>query len=923
MALGLFGWGNAPQHAGSPSKAPELETKALLEAEYYRAWAAYINYRLLQIRPLTQAKRWMDYHFFSMSEAADVQVGRNGWLFKRRSTDARRRGACDQTRSLQRFLLELETISHLVEKSGRCFVFSIAPDKATVYSEYISGAFAVEGCGKTFYDLLIDEHALTPLKCFVRLDHHLMAAKASGHLLFNKTEAVWNDRGAAVVAPALIQAIFDNGQRWASDPDDLASVLMDGASSPQARPHQKEGYYLSAAIIYGGSAIHRLLPHLAGPFSRIDAIVTDTIPSPNHAEHLSAYDAMVIIVDESELPDMRFDFDRLCRMLDIEALAEAQDRVPLKTISAGSKLSLSLIDQGLAIKSLGAEAFFNLPALPGSDGKTLRILALDISAAHADQLSWVIAGNADPTGTKSMPSKRTQLFLPLPVQPSVRMRINPGKTTGLFHLNSIKVLEFAHGMPHRAMPPVAQTRTVAETNPQAQSARSRQAAPPKNPANEAEPAAITLNDFYDHQIFQRQGTSSDTIISGTYTGIPTGIEARVLQYDNGVPVTPWRMVDSAPANGVFMGILTEVPQGGWYRLLVRFADRHGTFAQGDARWGIGILVGCIGQSNMREWFYTGEALHPHSLLALHRQGHWSAMDNRGNGAIAFGNRLIGKLGIPVGLLDYAVNGSGLRKEADWGMGYWSDRSEDAIYRQFIRGVAGAGGRLEYVVWMQGEADAARATITKSQYRSALARFIEMQVRAEIENAARQPFLPFLIVGMPNRPVGKDVPHQAIRDAQVAVTHEVPETYIAAISQDLDNAGRQHLAPEAYTALGLRTAQTVLYLLDEASNYRGPSVVGGQRIAADTFDVYLAHRGGFDFTPQEAISGWRASANGKFLPISSARRYDARTIRITLSKPAANAVLLYYLYGAMPEAQQAIHDNSTMELPLEPAKLKIE
>ena len=131
--------------------------------------------------------------------------------------------------------------------------------------------------------------------------------------------------------------------------------------------------------------------------------------------------------------------------------------------------------------------------------------------------------------------------------------------------------------------------------------------------------------------------------------------------------------------------------------------------------------------------------------------------------------------------------------------------------------------MEYVIWIQGEADAARGTVTEAEYRTSLESFITNQVRSDIGNGSSQANLPFLIVMMIKRPGGEDEPHQAIRNAQKYVAENVNDCYLAATTFDLENKGRQHLAAGAYTTLGCRVAQTVLYILKKEKYYRGPSI----------------------------------------------------------------------------------------------------
>jgi hypothetical protein len=319
---------------------------------------------------------------------------------------------------------------------------------------------------------------------------------------------------------------------------------------------------------------------------------------------------------------------------------------------------------------------------------------------------------------------------------------------------------------------------------------------------------------------------------------------------------------------------------------------------------------------MKEWFYTGKDLVAHSLLRKFSDRGWSKLADQGNAAIAFGNQLIDRLGIPVGLLDYSVNGSGLRKEADWGTGYWEDTSPNSIYDRFVTGVSNAGGAAEFVIWIQGEADAARGTVTKNEYADSLEHFIINQVRSDIANGSDRESLPFLVVMMIKRPGGKDRPNQDIRNAQRHVVANVAECYLAATTLDLKNHGRQHLTSKAYISMGKRVAQTVLYVLGKETYHRGPSVTSVRQIDNSTIEIAIKHNGGNDFGPDAGITGWEIIANGTSVPIKKVYRHNPQTIRIRLERPLDDKAQIRYLYGAMPNAKNPVIDNTPLSLPLE-------
>jgi len=427
---------------------------------------------------------------------------------------------------------------------------------------------------------------------------------------------------------------------------------------------------------------------------------------------------------------------------------------------------------------------------------------------------------------------------------------------------------------------------------------------------------LTVTDFEDGRIFQRKGQSAAIVVSGTYKGQMETIEARVVRNNTIEEIVPWTVIDASPQNGIFVGELPDVTQGGWYNIQVRSHRDQTVIDKGKHKWGVGILIASLGQSNMKEWFYTGVDLKAHSLLRKFSDKGWSKLDRKGNAAIAFGNRIIERLGIPVGLLDFSVNGSGLRKEADWGTGFWADTTQYSIYNRFVSGVTAAGGTVEFVIWIQGEADAARGTVTEDEYADSLTHFIKNQVRIDVANGSDSEQLQFLVVMMIKRPGGKDEPHQAIRNAQKRVAENVADCYLAATTLDLKNHGRQHLTPKAYISMGNRVAQTVLYVLGKETYHRGPSVTNVKQIDNSTIEIAIKHNGGSDFKPAIGITGWEVIANGTSVPIAKVYRHEPQTIRIRLEHPLDDKAQIRYLYGAMPDAKNPVLDNSPLSLPLE-------
>jgi len=432
----------------------------------------------------------------------------------------------------------------------------------------------------------------------------------------------------------------------------------------------------------------------------------------------------------------------------------------------------------------------------------------------------------------------------------------------------------------------------------------------------AEPSTINLADIPDRRVFQRLGGAADVEVSGTYTGSPVKIEYRIVYDGTNMPVSghDWQTLESSPTEGIFSSMVSNVPEGGWYNIDVRFSNDTSIKDEGGNKWGVGILVGIIGQSNVSNWFDLGNDEIADQLLSKYENSTWSIIESTGNGAIAFGNYIIRNLTytVPVGLLDYAVGGSALQLEAAVNFGYWQNYGSGP-YATFISSVQAVGGSLEFLVWGQGENDAWLNAIT--EYETNLTNFVE-RVRYDVGNGSAETNLPFLI-SLLGRGTdwNNDNAFQAIRNAQENVVAAGSDIYLASTTSDLPLRDIIHYTDEAYSLHGERCAQSLLYLLGETTYHRGPYISSAYVVDAIHTDVKIIHRGGNGFTPASGITGFEIANNGIWEIPFSADQIDAASIRLTHT-PISGTRAVRYLYGADPVITNPVFDNTYMRLPLE-------
>lgn len=942
--LWLFGQMNGYADNTVRQGFPMPEASLLLDKEYYQAVEGWFQDSLPMGRPMQRFNHWLDYHLFNTTSSEAVHIGTHGWLYPAKTVSGSDESP-DADEAGRRLFLNLHAGEKIFAAAGRRFVFAVVPVKAAIYPEYLGSGNPQET--HSIYRTLIAAQGRHPLSGFIDLETPLKKAKLNGLDVYGKRSALWTCAGAVAAARQILEAQKLSRSALAARPTaacpppdtilyrqilgETPREVRPTVSSHASGPHAVQG---PKAIIYGDAYLNHLLPFLTHAFKGMEV----------HDSSLETTFGGRMIAADGDIVFLEIGGDHLRRLhLDLESLySAAKERfqgvikrdIALETATPVSRCALDITDNGLEIRSSGPNAFFALPTLSGSTGSVFRMLKLTFAPGHPGSVSIRFHPDAGGVIRKTPGHGNRELIVPLPFADPIAIQINPSEHPGVFTLENAQLLSF-YGTSPAAVRKASRQSDAGGDIYSGISIRPTEAPPAitkSSPDTEAKPHAgaaahptdtlpeITLTDIAEGRIFQRQGNSADIAVTGTYSGATGPVEARVISANDGSVLVPWTVVDDSPENGLFTGILHHVPQGGWYRLQVRSGLTPWVVKKGRNRWGVGMLVACIGQSNMREWFFTGSEHHPAATLMLHRGGKWIPPDTTGNGALALGNRLTAALKIPIGLLDYSVNGTGLTAKAEWGTGFWLDTGPDSIYRRLIDGINAAGGSVEYVLWMQGEADAARGTVSREEYRQALERFVNNQIRVDIRNGSTRSHLPFLMIPLVKRPTGRDRSCQWIRSAQMDALETIAECHLAAVSMDLENRGRQHLAAASYTTLGIRTAQTILYLLDKVPYHRGPSVRSGTRSSARSIDIEIEHRGGTDFTPWTKITGFEVLVDGQPQPIASVSRKNGHTIRIELEDRVPGPVQVRYLYGAHPNTANPMHDNSDLRLPLEPFSL---
>jgi|GEM_PF-735475 len=452
---------------------------------------------------------------------------------------------------------------------------------------------------------------------------------------------------------------------------------------------------------------------------------------------------------------------------------------------------------------------------------------------------------------------------------------------------------------------------------------------------------LTLSSMADRQVYQRDVKTKTGAV--TLTGIASDVatlKARVVTWaDEGSVVLDWREIP-LKADGSFSTALT-VPQGGWYKTQLAAYDGDGAKLTGaeSGRWGVGINILCIGQSNM-VGIGQGEAITAHDLASNFMNERWTHLEDpydkgdttpisadgtTGNSMVpSLVNALIERYGLPVGIIPAAKGGAGLVCDcADYPR--WLDRTESNpadrsnLYGNSLYRARAAGG-VEFILMNQGEHDVSAGT-GEEEYLAALNTLIS-NYRADL--GWNVPFLYCQLGPAKAGSWGDDRPPymDGIRAAQMRANDPKNSVILAAVELDLGrNSDNLHYTSASQDIIGRRVANAILWYYDDTPGktdyYTGPSISGVHFTdeSRTAIDVTLAHTGGSNFTPAADITGFEVTDGGAPVTISSARRKDESTITLTLAAPAAGEGKVRYMAGLLPNVTGIVKDNSPMALPL--------
>ena len=439
-------------------------------------------------------------------------------------------------------------------------------------------------------------------------------------------------------------------------------------------------------------------------------------------------------------------------------------------------------------------------------------------------------------------------------------------------------------------------------------------------------ATVALAAMEERRVIQRTigGTTAPVPVSGTLTGNPARIQARAVSFDGVGQPSAWQ--DCVISGGTFSATLS-VPQGGWYRWEAQALAGSGSpvaSAAGANRWGVGIVVLCIGQSNMYGWGQTAGTSADDRVSLLRAGTTWEHLvdpwfaGGKASPGPELGNTLSRGTGLPVGLVTHAILGAGLVGPTGsvWGYRNAANPADGAtVYGRALQFARRAGG-CEFIAWSQGATDAAQGVSTATY----LTAFHNLKgwFAQDLPDGAKIRWV-HSQVGRKLDAGNLDAGYNAIREAHRQMDGGL--SLLSGSTMDFAIAdGVSHYDRAGQDAHGRRFGRGILHLLGLRA------AAGGPRIAEAAFAdagrsvlrIRIAQRGGTDLSPAGAIPGFAIADSLGPVAITGSARVASDTIELTLASPAVGQTTMTYLAGKNPAGPTGLlRDNQADPEPVLP------
>ncbi len=318
--------GNVENRAATA--APDLGGDALLKEKTYQALNRYLadRFALRGLAVRTNArlndKIWK-------ADSGDVRRGSDGWLFYHPSL----RRLCTENLTVEGGLEVLDRFASQLDTSGRGFVYALAPEKSSVYPEYLADRSLDDGeCAFEARDRLTEQ--LEARSFGVDLYGPLLERKAAQpEPIYHPRDTHWTMEGGAIYVERLIEALepglWNDAELVETGQQDIVPDLTRLLGLPQTE--QETAFAVRRSGVETTENAPQPVEQVEFPIRNFTS--TSSGAALVEGRTLLVYDSFTLPVIDLLAPffaDVTFVHWNALGIADVAALVEASDRVVIE-----------------------------------------------------------------------------------------------------------------------------------------------------------------------------------------------------------------------------------------------------------------------------------------------------------------------------------------------------------------------------------------------------------------------------------------------------------------------------------------------------------------------------------------------------------------------------------------------------------------
>lgn len=201
-SVGMIIWGPSESENGEELTMPVIYSEEEGFNKYYlQELSDVFEQRFALRKQLVTAYSYISENLFGTSAQSGVIVGRDGWLFFNDTLADYQRTNILNSRQMHNAIRHLELINEYCEDNGIEFVFVIAPNKNTLYPEYMP-YYLIQGEGESNRQILTSLLSDTGIN-YMDFGSYDTFTDPDAVYYFQR-DSHWNNMGAAIVSNTIL-----------------------------------------------------------------------------------------------------------------------------------------------------------------------------------------------------------------------------------------------------------------------------------------------------------------------------------------------------------------------------------------------------------------------------------------------------------------------------------------------------------------------------------------------------------------------------------------------------------------------------------------------------------------------------------------------------------------------------------------------